>query len=233
MAAKRRRLTDANTARLTPAASEYTVWDTRQAGLGVRVRPSGHRSFVYLRKGEDGVRRITLGPAALMGVEEARRGCLAIESGARPDRAAAQRGPDLRGFRRGSGSVVFRAGQALDAQGRGQGRRRAPASHLRLVAAGPDHPRRRHPLVRRMQPDHAGRRQQGAEPAQPDSEPRDRLRPSPVEPGAWHQVEPPVPSSPASSRARKSAVFIMRWIAMIDMDACRARGRRTSSAFCC
>ena len=83
MAAKRQRLTDANVARLAPAAREYTIWDTRHAGLGVRVRPSGHRSFVYLRKGEDGARRITIGPAALIGVEEARRKCLAIETGER------------------------------------------------------------------------------------------------------------------------------------------------------
>ena len=85
MAAKRRRLTDANVARLAPAAREYTVWDTRHAGLGARVRPSGHRSFVYCRKGEDGARRITLGPAALTSVEEARTRCLAIETGARSD----------------------------------------------------------------------------------------------------------------------------------------------------
>ena len=81
MAVKRRRLTDANVARLAPAAHEYTVWDTRHAGLGVRVRPSGHRSFIYVRKGEDGARRISLGPAALMGVEQARTKCLAIETG--------------------------------------------------------------------------------------------------------------------------------------------------------
>ena len=111
MAAKRRRLTDANTARLTPAASEYTVWDTRQAGLGVRVRPSGHRSFVYLRKGEDGVRRITLGPAALMGVEEARRGCLAIESGARPDRAQRSEVPTFGDFVAGPGRSCFERGK--------------------------------------------------------------------------------------------------------------------------
>ncbi len=83
MAARRRRLTDANVAKLVPAASEYTVWDTRLAGLGVRVRPSGHCTFVYRPKGEGGARRITLGPAALMGVEEARAECLAIETGAR------------------------------------------------------------------------------------------------------------------------------------------------------
>ena len=83
MAARRRRLTDANVAKLVPAAREYTVWDTRLAGFGVRVRPSGHRTFVYRRKGEGGARRITLGSAALMGVGEARAGCLAIETGER------------------------------------------------------------------------------------------------------------------------------------------------------
>ena len=87
MAVKRRRLTNANVAKLTPAAREYTVWDTRHAGLGVRVRPSGHRSFVYCRKGEGGPRRITLGPAALTDVYEARTKCLAIETGERFDPA--------------------------------------------------------------------------------------------------------------------------------------------------
>ena len=92
MAVKRRRLTDANVARLTPKAREYTVWDTRLAGLGVRVRPSGHRSYVYCRKGDGGARRVTLGPAALMGVEEARAKCLALDTAARsgrPERGAA------------------------------------------------------------------------------------------------------------------------------------------------
>ena len=91
MAAKRRRLTDANVAKLAPAAREYTVWDMRLAGLGVRVRPSGHRSFVYCCKGEGGARRITLGPAALMAVGEARAKCLEIETaphGGRPKRGA-------------------------------------------------------------------------------------------------------------------------------------------------
>ena len=83
MAARRRRLTDANVAKLAPAAREYTVRDTRLAGLGVRVRPSGHRSYVYCWKGEGGSRRITLGPAALMGVEEARAKCLEVETTAR------------------------------------------------------------------------------------------------------------------------------------------------------
>ena len=83
MAARRRRLTDANVAKLAPAACEYTVRDTRLAGLGVRVRPSGYRSYAYCWKGEGGARRITLGPAALMGVEEARAKCLEVETTAR------------------------------------------------------------------------------------------------------------------------------------------------------
>ncbi len=88
MTAKKRRLTDATVAKLIPASREYTIWDARHAGLGVRVRPSGHRSFVYCRRGDDGARRITLGSAALTSVEEARRRCLAIETGARLDRTA-------------------------------------------------------------------------------------------------------------------------------------------------
>ena len=107
MAARRRRLTDANVARLAPAAREYAVWDTRHAGLGVRVRPSGHRSFVYCRKGEGGARRITLGSAALTGVEEARSRCLAIESGARSDQAQRRAVPTFGEFVRGPGQVCI------------------------------------------------------------------------------------------------------------------------------
>ncbi len=111
MAAKRRRLTDANVARLTPAAREYTVWDTRRTGLGVRVRPSGHRSFVYCRRGEDGARRITLGPAALTGVEEARAKCLAIETGARSGRPERGAVPTFGDFAAGPGRACFDRGK--------------------------------------------------------------------------------------------------------------------------
>ena len=107
MAAKRRRLTDANVARLAPAAREYTVWDTRHAGLGVRVRPSGHRSYVYCRKGDGGVRRITLGPAALTGVEEARRRCLGIETGTQADSPQRCAAPTFAEFVAGPGRACF------------------------------------------------------------------------------------------------------------------------------
>ena len=84
-ARKRMRLTDAAIARLRPRAREYAVWDTRAPGLGVRVRPTGGRSYVLLRDAGDGSRRVSLGPVASMGIAEARRECHARK--AEPDRA--------------------------------------------------------------------------------------------------------------------------------------------------
>ena len=90
MASKERmRLSDAAVARHRPREREYTVWDTRIAGLGVRVRPSGGRSWIFLRKTGGGTRRIFLGQAELKTVEEVRREChaLAAEPGSedKPD----------------------------------------------------------------------------------------------------------------------------------------------------
>ena len=73
---KRKRLTDAGIARLRPEAREYTVWDMGVAGLGVRVRPSGSRTFIYHRKTDRGVKKMSFGPAALRKVEDVRRLCL-------------------------------------------------------------------------------------------------------------------------------------------------------------
>ena len=76
MTARRRvRLTDAGIARLKPGRTEYIVWDSRVAGLGVRVRPSGHRSFVWHGHANGAAVRATVGAAALMTVEDARREC--------------------------------------------------------------------------------------------------------------------------------------------------------------
>ncbi len=77
------RLSDRAVARLGAAASEYTVWDTRNTGLGVRVRPSGHRSFVVLNNRDGCSERRTLGPASHMSVEDARSRCFAIQSDGR------------------------------------------------------------------------------------------------------------------------------------------------------
>ena len=91
--ARKTRLTDVGVARLKPAASEYTVWDVRVPGLGVRVRPSGHRGYVYQCKVDGRAKRVTLGPAALKTVAEVRRECLEIEVTKKSgDRAMSARG---------------------------------------------------------------------------------------------------------------------------------------------
>ena len=46
--ARKIKLTDARISRLKAEDVEYMVWDTRIAGFGIRVRPSGHKSYVYL-----------------------------------------------------------------------------------------------------------------------------------------------------------------------------------------
>ena len=74
-ARERMRLTETAIARLRPRAREYTVWDTRAPGLGVRVKPTGGRSYVLLRDAGDGSRRVSLGPVISMGIAEARREC--------------------------------------------------------------------------------------------------------------------------------------------------------------
>ncbi len=96
---KRKRLTDAGIARLRPEAREYTVWDTGIAGLGVRVRPSGGRTFIYHRKTDGGVKKMSFGPAALRKVEEVRRACMEIATGvAGMDADSPERAPLFRDF---------------------------------------------------------------------------------------------------------------------------------------
>ena len=79
MAGKQRtRLTDASIARLRPCKREFTVWDTRVAGLGIRVRPAGGASFVFLRKVEGRSRRLSLGPVGSNGIDDMRRRCYSL-----------------------------------------------------------------------------------------------------------------------------------------------------------
>ena len=79
MAAKRRlRLTDTAIARLRPEGQEFTVWDTRTPGLGVRVRPTGGKSFILLSKADGRSRRTSLGAVASRSVDAMRRECHAL-----------------------------------------------------------------------------------------------------------------------------------------------------------
>ena len=86
-ATKRVRLTDANAGRFKPKASEYTVWDTRTPGFGVRIRPTGRRVWVYHSSASSKTRRYSLGPVGLKAVEDARRECHEIELKAQADDA--------------------------------------------------------------------------------------------------------------------------------------------------
>ncbi len=96
---KRRRLTDAGIASFRPEEREYTVWDTGVAGLGVRIRPTGSRTFIYHRKTADGMRKISFGPAALRKVEDVRRACMeAATKAAGNDAACRGTPPPFRDF---------------------------------------------------------------------------------------------------------------------------------------
>ena len=87
MAARERmKLTDAAVARLRPREREYTVWDNRVAGLGVRVRPSGGRSWVLLLDAGGRTKRVSLGPVGARSLEEVRRECHARRAAPEPAR---------------------------------------------------------------------------------------------------------------------------------------------------
>jgi integrase len=60
-------------ARLQPAEAPYVVWDTRQQGLALRVRPTGARSWkvIYSRHGRS--RWLHLGDANAIGLADARQ----------------------------------------------------------------------------------------------------------------------------------------------------------------
>ena len=89
------RLTDAGVGKLKPRTTEYAVWDSEVPGLGVRVRPSGHRSFVWHGRVQGEPVRATVGPAALMTVEDARKRALALRGGTAPRKAEGHSGVPL------------------------------------------------------------------------------------------------------------------------------------------
>ena len=82
---ERRRLTDAAIDRLRAREREYTVWDSAVSGLGVRVRPSGGKTYVLSRQSSTGSRRVSLGPVSSKGIDEVRRECHARRARPEPE----------------------------------------------------------------------------------------------------------------------------------------------------
>ena len=60
--------------KLEPRMSEYTVWDNQVPGFGVRVRPSGHKSYIvyYRIRHETKLRKYTIGKIAEFALQQAR-----------------------------------------------------------------------------------------------------------------------------------------------------------------
>ena len=98
---QRIRLTDTAISRLRTRQREYTVWDSRVSGLGVRVRPTGGKSFVLLRDVRGRSRRVSIGPVSTMTVAEARKACLVRQAGPEPEREDARSIPLFREFATG------------------------------------------------------------------------------------------------------------------------------------
>ena len=100
--ARKIKLTDGRIGKLKAGDIEYMVWDTRIAGFGVRVRPTGHKSYVYHRHAEGQSRKFTLGPVSLGSVDEARRDCMKVwgrmQSGERAEGANGAQAPLFRDF---------------------------------------------------------------------------------------------------------------------------------------
>ena len=103
-ARERRKLTDAAIARLRPRDREYTVWDSRLPGFGVRVRPTGGKSWVMLRDAGGRSKRVSLGPVVTKSVDEARRECHARRAVPEPQETIASRrsAPLLQNFVEGA-----------------------------------------------------------------------------------------------------------------------------------
>ncbi len=74
-----------NVARRRPQADEVTLWDADLAGFGLRIQPSGHRSWIvkFLRRGRQ--KKVTLGAVGDLSADQARRKARAILAQAATD----------------------------------------------------------------------------------------------------------------------------------------------------
>ena len=97
---ERMKLTGAAIARLRPREREYTLWDTKVTGLGVRVRPSGGKSWVLLLDMSGRTKRVSLGRVGVRSLEEVRKECHARRANPEPKEkpAPAQPVPLFRDF---------------------------------------------------------------------------------------------------------------------------------------
>ena len=86
--AQKRKLSELTVKRLRPAQKPFLVWDTKQSGLALRVRPTGARSWycVYSRHGRP--RWYRIGDAGAIGLADARllagEAMLAVAKGGDP-----------------------------------------------------------------------------------------------------------------------------------------------------
>ncbi len=71
MGSTRKRLTDARIRSQKPKQERFEVWDT-EPGFGLRVAPTGRKSFVYLYRFEGNPRRLTLGVYPRISLADAR-----------------------------------------------------------------------------------------------------------------------------------------------------------------
>jgi integrase len=109
------KITKSTVDRATPKDSEYTLWDSELKGFGVRVRPSGARSYVvmYRPAGEGrraAVRRVTIDTVGKITPDEARRAAKRIiGSVAHGEDPAAERAHERRAATMADLSAAFLA----------------------------------------------------------------------------------------------------------------------------
>ena len=72
------RLTVKAIAAAKPGAKEYTLWDNLLAHCGVRVQPSGVRSYIVQTRVQGRMRKITLGRFPELSLDAARRKGVAV-----------------------------------------------------------------------------------------------------------------------------------------------------------